>query len=449
MSFDQCDLLVIDEVFLISMDNLHSLSIYIHRNPNMKVLVLGDPNQNEAVNKLSNNVELMKPFHEYLEEMVGVICPKYITMEYNKRNPSDAEQLKKIKHQLFTEKKTTMEVFKYMKDNNLIGGVINHKQDFEENGLDTHITYKNNYSLELNKYLHTEIFKQKDKFEVCDGSYFVKQPFLNYRVGNICNPTIINNSIVTEKGTISYDDAFKIWKNSGENNKHPTIESLRDFLLHERGVYLLRCRIMKMLINTCVRLSVLPKKKSDKYVFTNHDGEDVEVIQSIVTHDNFRYTYSRTGHSCQGQTIQKRLCIHLYESEFLCNKRWFWTALTRSVSLKNVYIHIVKSADPTPKDFHWFASRKLELYKKTDRDKNQNTEAYDLDKMKEMLRNNYGARCCGLRDRTCDNMLSLESHSPDSISFDRINNSMGHGIDNLRIRCLSCNRMAKDLDDLI
>ena len=92
---------------------------------------------------------------------------------------------------------------------------------------------------------------------------------------------------------------------------------------------------------------------------------------------------------------------------------------------------------------------KLELYEKTDRYKNQNTEAYDLDKMKEMLRNNYGARCCGLRDRTCDNMLSLESQSPDSMSFDRINNSIGHGIDNLRIRCLSCNRMAKDLDDLI
>ena len=51
--------------------------------------------------------------------------------------------------------------------------------------------------------------------------------------------------------------------------------------------------------------------------------------------------------------------------------------------------------------------------------------------MKEMLRNNYGALCCGLRERTCDNMLPLESQSPDSMSFDRINNSLGHGIDNL------------------
>jgi len=43
MPFHECDLLVIDEVFLISMDNLNSLSIYIKRNPNMKVLILGDP----------------------------------------------------------------------------------------------------------------------------------------------------------------------------------------------------------------------------------------------------------------------------------------------------------------------------------------------------------------------------------------------------------------------
>ena len=206
---------------------------------------------------------------------------------------------------------------------------------------------------------------------------------------------------------------------------------------------------MKMLIYTCVRLSVLPKKKNDKYVFTNHDGEDVEVNQSIVNHQNFRYTYSRTGHSCQGQTIQKRLCIHLYESEFLCSKRWFWTAITRSTNLKNVYIQIVQNTDPTSKDFHWFASRKLELYKMTDQDKNQNNEEYDLKTMKEMLRINYGQQCRGLMDRTCDNMLSMEANSPDSMSFDRINNSMGHRIDNLRIVCLSCNRMAKDLDDKI
>jgi len=112
-----------------------------------------------------------------------------------------------------------------------------------------------------------------------------------------------------------------------------------------------------------------------------------------------------------------------------------------------VYIHLVKNTDPTPFDFHSFASRKLEAYKQTDQDKKQNNEDYDLCKMKDMLKDHYGKQCRGLLDIACFNMLSMESNSPDSISFDRINNSRGHGIDNIRIRCLSCNRMAKDLDD--
>ena len=91
----------------------------------------------------------MKPYFEFLAEAVRVICPKYITMEYNKRNPSDALKLSKIKHQLFTEKKTTMEVFQYLKEHDIIGGVINHKETFKTSGIDTHITYKNNYSIDL------------------------------------------------------------------------------------------------------------------------------------------------------------------------------------------------------------------------------------------------------------------------------------------------------------
>ena len=93
-----------------------------------------------------------------------------------------------------------------------------------------------------------------------------------------------------------------------------------------------------------------------------------------------------------------------------------------------MYIHLVKNTDPTSKDFHWFASRKLESYKQTDQDKKQNNEEYDLCKMKDMLKDNYGKQCNGLMDRTCDNMMSVESNSPDSMSYDRINNSRDTGL---------------------
>ena len=69
--------------------------------------------------------------------------------------------------------------------------------------------------------------------------------------------------------------------------------------------------------------------------------------------------------------------------------------------------------------------------------------------MKNMLKDNYGKQCYGIMDRACDNMMSMESNSPDSLSFDRKNNNRGHGIENIRIICLSCNRMGKHLDDKI
>ena len=38
----------------------------------MKVLILGDPFQNESVNKVSNNVELMKPYTNVYVHHYGI-----------------------------------------------------------------------------------------------------------------------------------------------------------------------------------------------------------------------------------------------------------------------------------------------------------------------------------------------------------------------------------------
>ena len=366
MNFGETDLLVIDEVFLIGLDNLHNLFVHIKRNPRMKVLVLGDPNQNEAVNPLGGGEKLIKPYHTFLEEAVTAICPSFVFMEYNKRNPKEQKTLDELKRMLFVLEKTPMEVFQHMVAKGVLGGVVLDWKGFTSNGIDTHIAYKNEYSVKLNKHIHTSVFKQKDEFVECDGSFFAKRSVLGYKVGDVVHPTIIENAIVTERGTIAFDEAQRLWMESGTSDpRQPTIEQLRDFLFHERGVYLLRCRLQKLLINTYVRLKSLPKK--GKYVFINHDGDEVEVSKSLVTRENFRYNYCRTGHSTQGDTYRKRFCVHLYSSERLCSKRWFWTAITRSVSLKNVFVHVINGAsaqgqDPTGDKFRVFAKRKLLAY---------------------------------------------------------------------------------------
>jgi hypothetical protein len=144
-----------------------------------------------------------------------------------------------------------------------------------------------------------------------------------------------------------------------------------------------------------------------------------------------------------------RYMIHMYESEKLCSPNWFWTCLTRASSLQNVYIHILPKPITSDKAYRTIAETKLSTYKQTDEAKGHTNEAYDLDKMVELLKSHHYTRCAGVLNRPCDNMMSVECGSNESMSYDRIINTMGHRISNLRIVCLHCNRTAKDNDDKI
>ena len=43
--------------------------------------------------------------------------------------------------------------------------------------------------------------------------------------------------------------------------------------------------------------------------------------------------------------------------------------------------------------------------------------------------------------------MDLFSDEGDAVSFDRIDNSRGHAVDNLRITCVACNVYAQDRED--
>ena len=43
--------------------------------------------------------------------------------------------------------------------------------------------------------------------------------------------------------------------------------------------------------------------------------------------------------------------------------------------------------------------------------------------------------------------MDLFSDEGDAVSFDRIDNSRGHAVDNLRCTCVACNVHAQDRDD--
>ena len=450
--FSDIDLLIIDEAYLICLDNLFRLNTYIKRNKDLKVLILGDPLQNEAINKLSFGETMLKPYSEVIEEALTKIAPHCVRLQINKRMYKDQHHLLRIKKDLFRKNNTltTSEVVKYLADEKIIGGKITDTGEIKKLNIDKHLAYSNDYSVALNHKIHRWQYKQQDGFDIWDGSYFVKRPFLHHAIGEIVNPVVDCNRIVVGDRSLTYDDAFTIWKKYGEKLTHPTIQQLLDFLCQERGVYILRKHHKDLVINSEIKLVWKPdRNKKDKYTFLNHEEKKVYVLQSFVDKRSIRYPYCRTGHSTQGSTIPNRYVIHMYESEKLCSPNWFWTCLTRATSLQNVYIHILPKPITSDKAYRKIAETKLSTYKQTDEAKGHANEAYDLDKMVELLKSHHYTRCAGVLNRPCDNMMSVECGSNESMSYDRIINTMGHRISNLRIVCLHCNRTAKDNDDKI
>jgi len=449
--FNDIDLLIIDEAYLICLDHLFRLNTYIKRNKDLKVLILGDPLQNEAINKLSFGETMLKPYSEVIEEALTNVAPNCVRLQINKRMYKDQHHLLRIKKDLFRKNTalTTSQVIKYLVDENIIGGKIAEK-DIRDLNIDKHLAYSNDYSVKLNHKIHRFQYKQQYGFDIWDGSYFVKRPFLHHSIGDIVHPVLDGNMIIVGDKSLTYDDAFKIWNKYEEKLTNPTIQQLLDFLCQERGVYILRKHHKDLIINSQIKMVWKPdRNKKDKYTFLNHEDKKIYVVQSFVNDSSIRYPYCRTGHSTQGSTIPNRYMIHMYESEKLCSPNWFWTCLTRASSLQHVYIHILPKPVTSDTTYRTIAETKLSMYKQTDEAKGHTNETYDIDKMVELLKSHHYTRCAGVLNCPCDNMMSVEKESNESMSFDRIINSMGHRISNLRVICLHCNRTAKDRDDKI
>jgi hypothetical protein len=136
------------------------------------------------------------------------------------------------------------------------------------------------------------------------------------------------------------------------------------------------------------------------------------------------------------------------ESEFV-SPELLWVAITRGVSLRNLYIvRGVKASMPDVSDFRRFTDAKLKTYILSDKEKGRYdaTEgAYSLKHMTEMCKGAYMRRCSGLCGESCDHVMDLNSRD-EGISFDRIDCNLGHTYRNLRVVCLACNRRAQNRD---
>jgi len=158
-------------------------------------------------------------------------------------------------------------------------------------------------------------------------------------------------------------------------------------------------------------------KKTKKYVISLSDFEE-----------HFALPYAVTNHSVMGTTIDDEITIHNIED---IDAKWFWTAITRATSLKNVYFYLgEKFKCETPVSI---IKNRLAHHKKYDVER----RFYEEKKFvtlnwvtNELKRVSW---MCGL----CGNELTIQGKH--QFSIDRMDNNIGHTVHNCRIICAHCN----------
>ena len=144
----------------------------------------------------------------------------------------------------------------------------------------------------------------------------------------------------------------------------------------------------------------------------------------------FRLPYSQTCFVVQGDTIDEPYAIFDVTSP-LADKKWFWTALTRCRSFKQVWVYVgapLVSADTI--------HVKLAGYATQDKTAGRVGPLITRTEVMELMKTaNFCCSICYGRVELC-----YEPGDAEQWSLDRINNDVAHTNTNVRLAHLGCNR---------
>jgi hypothetical protein len=451
MNFATIDILVLDECYMVNIQNLYKIQQKIkNENPELIVIYMGDPRQNELIVK---HADLhVRPILESQAEIFAKLAPYRIELKVNKRAPQDQSKIETIDKMLFTEMKSPTDVLDFCIKKKWINTVSSF-HEICELGIDTHVCYWSKKPVKLGEQLHDYYDQPCNKHQVFNGKHFLKRNFFDRPIGSHCeiklkvdgdSPAVL--VAVFDNGTImkTYDE---IIASATDLNAElaPTMDSLVSILFEAIGVYRVRCHVKGLIVNELVRL--ISSKKNAHLFVPVRDPDAKPIKLESINFNNFRFPYARSVHSTQGVTFRKRYAIHDCYTKF-ASAHWLFTALTRGIRLSDVYINIEdKKAEQATPHFDSFVKSKLKYYQESDKEKGWLNETYSLNKMIAMAKIAYGKPCCGVLGVTCDNMMSLDYDSCDSMSYDRLQNKIGHRFTNLRIICKACNVRSKQHDE--
>jgi hypothetical protein len=154
-------------------------------------------------------------------------------------------------------------------------------------------------------------------------------------------------------------------------------------------------------------------------------------------YDLFELPYCWTSHAIQGMTISEEMSVFdVRKPKFVTKKahaQAFWTAITRSTTLKNVHVYVGESGAQNL-SLASTVNRKIAGHKEYDVSKGFYDEENFVDERwvrKEL--NKVGRRCYH-----CNVELSWTGNT--QFSIDRYDNDMGHTKSNCSVICVSCNK---------
>ena len=154
----------------------------------------------------------------------------------------------------------------------------------------------------------------------------------------------------------------------------------------------------------------------------------------------FKLPYARTCHSYQGITEEKPICIFDVKSP-LATVEWIYTAITRTVSLKNVSIFWGCTVAPDQAggkmsddgNLTRKIQNKIESYRKVDKEADRLMDDYiDVD----WVLNRIKGKCSKCKCEMCVDGL-------EQFTVHRLDNHLGHTKYNCCVICLRCNISTK------
>ena len=393
------DVIVFEEIYLNGLVILRKIKEYIDTHPDKIILATGDPSQNKPVEILSTEIE-----HKiYADHCISIMFPNQIKFNISKRLKSEEgrQKLHNIKAAVFNEDipihKTIKKYFKFTK-----------------NPSESNISYRNEIAEDVSN-ARRRILNKTSEYEIGEKllckSYFKTSGYIfsntsdepknrRYNCSKNCSYEI--TEITEDKMTIkdTFNDIVKSSELEFTELKYKVIREKNDYTLISYDIYI-----------------TLP----------------IGMVRA-----KFIHNYCRTGDSIQGITIKTAITIYDWNF-FYASREWIWTALTRAQDLDQIYFYDGDLPEFNHERLKQYFKKKIVGY--IDQDKKAkrpiNKDNYIT---VDWLVDAFGRGCS-----SCNVPFTYSVSKNYNVNFsceltaDRIDNAVGHELDNIVPMCYTCN----------